>query len=75
MLIDAPVPGVGAWEEILKNPPLSVRAGVRVTRWYVREMARTTQYYTQGLKLHLTEDFHESALAFVEKRQAVFHGR
>ncbi len=62
-------------EEILKNPPLSVRASVRVTRMYVREMARPAQLYTQGLKLYLTEDFHESAMAFVEKRQAVFHGR
>jgi len=62
-------------EEILKNPPLSVRASVRVTRMYVREMARPAQLYTQGLKLHLTEDFHESAMAFIEKRQPVFHGR
>lgn len=62
-------------EEILKNPPLSVRASVRVTRWYVREMARMANMYSQGLHLHLSEDFHESAMAFVEKRQPVFHGR
>ncbi|MBI2886243.1 MAG: enoyl-CoA hydratase/isomerase family protein [Chloroflexi bacterium] len=62
-------------EEILKNPPLSVRASVRMTRWYVREMSRYASLYSQGLKLHLTEDFHESAMAFIEKRTAVFHGR
>ncbi|MBI2886242.1 MAG: enoyl-CoA hydratase/isomerase family protein [Chloroflexi bacterium] len=62
-------------EEILKNPPLSVRASVRVTRWYVREMQRVANLYGQGLKLHLTEDFHESAMAFIEKRTPVFHGR
>ena len=62
-------------ELICQNPPLSVRGTVRVTRWYVRDMLRQAALYSQGLKLHLTEDFHESALAFVEKRQPVFHGR
>jgi len=61
--------------EILENPPLAVRANVRVMRWFVNEMQRQSRYYTQGLALHLSDDFQESARAFVEKRKAVFKGR
>jgi enoyl-CoA hydratase/carnithine racemase len=61
--------------EILDNPPLAVRANVRVMRWFVSEMQRQTKLYTQGRALHLTEDFRESAQAFVEKRKAKFRGR
>src|SRR6266581_3081889 len=50
--------------EILANPPLSVRANVRVMRWFVNEMQRQSRFYTQGLGLHLSEDFQESARAF-----------
>ena len=61
--------------EILENPPLAVRANVRVMRWFVNEMQRQSRYYTQGLALHLSDDFQESARAFVDKRKAVFKGR
>jgi len=61
--------------QILENPPLAVRTNVRVMRWFVSEMQRQSKLYTQGRALHLTEDFRESASAFMEKRKARFKGR
>ncbi|MGH2586760.1 MAG: enoyl-CoA hydratase/isomerase family protein, partial [Dehalococcoidia bacterium] len=61
--------------QIIENPPLSVRANVRMIRWFSNEMQRQSRLYTQALALHLTEDFHESAAAFMEKRKPVFKGR
>ena len=61
--------------QIIENPPLSVRECVRVIRWFPNEMQRQARFYSQALKLHLTEDFHESAAAFMEKRKPVFKGR
>src|SRR5207247_10977100 len=61
--------------EILENPPLAVRANVRVVRWFVNEVQRQSRYYTQGLALHLSDDFQDSGRAVVEKRQAVVDGR
>ena len=61
--------------EIIANPPLAVRANVRVMRWFVNEMQRQSKLYTQGRGLHLTDDFRESATAFIEKRKPTFKGR
>jgi len=63
----------GAYElarEIAANPPLSVRATVRTRRWYMEQSEREAYLQTTPLKLHLTEDFKESARAFAEKRKA-----
>jgi enoyl-CoA hydratase/carnithine racemase len=62
--------------DIAANPPLSVRATVRTRRWYMEQAEREAYLQTTPLKLHLTEDFKESAHAFAEKRKAgPFKGR
>ena len=62
--------------QIAANPPLSVRATVRTRRWYMDQAEREAYLQTNPLKLHLTEDFQESARAFAEKRKAgPFKGR
>jgi len=57
-------------KEVAANPPLSVRATVRTRRWYMEQAEREAYLQTNPLKLHLTEDFKESARAFAEKRKA-----
>lgn len=62
--------------EIVKIPPLSVRATVRTRRWYMDQLSREISMQTQPLKLYLTEDFQEAARAFAEKRPTrSFKGR
>jgi enoyl-CoA hydratase/carnithine racemase len=62
--------------EIMRNPPLSVRATVRARRWYMAQAEREALLQTDPLKLYLSEDFRESARAFAEKRApAPFKGR
>jgi enoyl-CoA hydratase/carnithine racemase len=62
--------------QVAANPPLSVRATVRSRRWYMEQAEREAYLHTTPLKLHLTEDFKESARAFAEKRKAgPFKGR
>jgi enoyl-CoA hydratase/carnithine racemase len=62
--------------EVVRNPPLSVRATVRTRRWYMDQIEREVAMQSAPLKLYLTEDFHEAARAFAEKRQpGPFKGR
>jgi enoyl-CoA hydratase/carnithine racemase len=62
--------------QIVQNPPLSVRAAVRTRRWYMEVITREVAMQTAPLKLYLSEDFHEAARAFAEKRRpGPFKGR
>ncbi len=63
--------------QILKNPPLAVRAGVRTRRMYMLEAQRLSFMLVEpNPALHLTQDFQEAAKAFVEKRPPrKFEGR
>lgn len=60
--------------EILNNPPLAVRAIVEARRSALEEIDAKA-YAMRPRSLHLSEDFRESALAFVEKRKPVYRGR
>jgi enoyl-CoA hydratase/carnithine racemase len=63
-------------DEVIKNPPLSVRSTVRLRRWYMDRMSREIMHQTAPERLYLTEDFQEAARAFTEKRKpARFKGR
>lgn len=60
--------------EILANPPLGVRAIVEVRRAVLDEID-VKAHALRPRHLHLSEDFRESALAFIEKRKPVYKGR
>jgi enoyl-CoA hydratase/carnithine racemase len=60
-------------QEILKNPPLAVRALVRVRRIWMQRTEGETEAL-EDRRLHLTSDFREAVSAFMEKRQATFLG-
>src|SRR5215468_1142235 len=63
-------------EEVLKNPPLSVRSTVRVRRYFMDRLGREVMFMGAPEKLYLSEDFGEAARAFAEKRKpAKFKGR
>jgi enoyl-CoA hydratase/carnithine racemase len=56
--------------EVAKNPPLGVRSTIRARRFYMGQLTREVLMQVNLAKLHLTDDFRESARAFVEKRPA-----
>jgi enoyl-CoA hydratase/carnithine racemase len=59
---------------ITSLPPMAIRAVVRNRRLALEELqAYANARVTQGL--HLSQDFRESAMAFVEKRQPKFEGQ
>jgi enoyl-CoA hydratase/carnithine racemase len=63
-------------ERIVRNPPLGVRAMVRARRWHLERHEANHSTLSEAWKLHLTDDFRESALAFAEKRPPrAFHAR
>jgi enoyl-CoA hydratase/carnithine racemase len=63
-------------EAVAANPPLSVRATVRTRRWRLGLAVREAAFQQAPMRLYLTEDFHEAALAFKEKRKPrPFKGR
>ena len=67
---------MGLAHQIAANPPLSVRATVRTRRLRMEQVGREAQAQLNPLKLFLTEDFHEAASAFAEKRKPnKFKGR
>jgi enoyl-CoA hydratase/carnithine racemase len=56
-------------QAVAANPPLSVRATVRTRRWYLSQYSKEAAFQQAPMRLYLTEDFHEAALAFKEKRK------
>ena len=61
--------------KVLQAPPLASRSGVRLTRRQWVMNLYDAGMYLQPLGLHLTEDFQESARAFVEKRPPNYQAR
>ena len=63
-------------KQIASNPPLSVRSTVRSRRWYLEQVLNEAHFQSAPYRLHLTDDFQESARAFIEKRRpGPFKGR
>jgi enoyl-CoA hydratase/carnithine racemase len=54
--------------EVDANPPLSVRAAVRTRRWHLMRITQEADAFQAPLRLYLSEDFHEAAVARSERR-------
>ena len=61
--------------KVLKTPPLSSRAGVKLTRRQWVQTGAEADMQLLPLKLHMSEDFKEASRAFVEKRPPVYRAR
>ena len=59
-----------------QEPAVLGARNVRTRRWYMYQLKREVPVQTAPLKLYLTEDSREAALAFSEKRKpGPFKGR
>src|ERR1700722_2262995 len=54
---------------VAATPPFFVRAPVRARRWFLDRYAKEAAFQQAPMRLYLTEDFREAALAFKEKRK------
>lgn len=61
-------------EQVLANPPLSVRLMVRARRLHLEELDRRWTSFAQPFKLHLTQDFQKSARAFIDGGDVTYEG-
>ena len=71
----APGRGKGTGRKGAAGPALASRSGVRLTRRQWVMDLYDAGMYLQPLQLHKTEDFQESARAFVEKRKPEYGAR
>jgi enoyl-CoA hydratase/carnithine racemase len=55
--------------EVAAHPPLSVQATVRTRRRLLGRYAKAAAFHQAPMRLYLTEDFQEAALAFKQKRK------
>jgi enoyl-CoA hydratase/carnithine racemase len=60
--------------QMMDNPPLATREFVQIRRLRMEELEYWSRL-ARRRELHLTEDFHESARAFAEKRKPKFNAR
>jgi enoyl-CoA hydratase/carnithine racemase len=62
-------------EVIASKPPLATRAMVRLSRLAIDKAGREFGDQTEALRLYLTEDFRESVLAHLDRREPNYRGR
>ena len=62
-------------EKVLQTPPLSARVGVKLTRRQWVQAGADADMQSLPLKLHMSEDFKEASLSFVEKRPPEYKAR